>query len=54
MLLTYSSRDISKKSLRIDLFDFFILVKKSKLCYNKKEKHKQREKLEKWEKYIII
>ena len=31
MLLTYS------KSLRIDLFDFFIIVKKSKLCYNKKE-----------------
>ena len=43
MLLTYSSRDLSKKSLRIDLFDFFIPVKKSKLCYNKIKKHsKQR------------
>ena len=45
MLFVDSSRDISKKMLRIDLFDFFILVKKSKLCYNKKEKHKEKEKL---------
>ena len=30
MLLTYSSRDISKKSLRIDLFDFFNLLKRTK------------------------
>ena len=29
MLLTYS-RDISKKSLRIDLFDFFNLLKRTK------------------------
>ena len=27
MLLTYSSRDLTKKSLRIDLFDFFTLLK---------------------------
>ena len=30
MLLTYSSRDITKKSLRIDLFDFLLLKKYSK------------------------
>ena len=37
MLLTYSNRDISKKSLRIDLFDFFKLENKIKICYNIKE-----------------
>ena len=30
MLFVDSSRDISKKSLRIDLFDFFNLLKRTK------------------------
>ena len=41
MLLTYSSRDLSYKSLRIDLFDFLFCFKgvknvdnKRKQCYN--------------------
>ena len=38
MLLTYSSRDLTKKSLRIDLFDFLLFVKQIKLCYNKTNK----------------
>ena len=37
MLFTYSSRDLSKKPLRIDLFDFFKLENKIKICYNIKE-----------------
>ena len=37
MLLTYSSRDISKKSLRIDLFGFFVIEKYFKNVLTKKE-----------------
>ena len=44
MLLSYSSRDISKKSLRIGLFDFFNLLKIiKKYVIMKKKNTKERE-----------
>ena len=50
MLLTYSSRDINQKSLRIDLFDFFkanlVLTKENKnaiILYEIKKESREKE-----------